>query len=510
MLWHDDQYLFRITSTFGWEDVISICDSLVFGIETAASTQCNGGLHDNEVDADEEGSNNGYFNDYFNDQNRNEKSLQQWLREGHAQLFYLDQWGNCPLHAASYVKPPLNVIEALFRVGRALWKYGPHFRGQTPIWETSSTDGSTPFLVACSTGASTSVLHAYLDEIELYIDQKWVHPQYARMLVIQPDNQGTNPLMGWMSFHHSWIKRQLEQGNGSMPNSNNQSSSHHHIPRRIGEQGTQSLLDYWNIACRILLFATMNIRPHAPPSTPVLVHRCAAIAIYCPVSLLEWIVAPRQDDKGWAPGDESAATLDNLGKLPIHRALEAVDFSSIFDEDIVHHGADFDGAEEEPDTDIEDTTSRLTNSAAMPPATMIVAAETVCPRMEAILYNNPKLESNRVQIIKKMLQWHPRAATAPFPNGRTPLVQAIAHGGSWHGSDPANDNLGLLRLLWGYAPEQSLDIDPITGLYPFMLAATIRYERNKRNEMEKAQTDTVYNLLRKDPQLVFGALIRNA
>ena len=150
----------------------------------------------------------------------------------------------------------------------------------------------------------------------------------------------------------------------------------------------------------------------------------------------------------------------------------------IFDVDIVHHGADF-------DTDTKEIASHLKSSAIMPQAkipiaTMIVAAETVCPRDHAMFYNNPKLEKNRVQIITKILRWHPQAATAPFFNGRTPLIQAIAHGGTWHQmgyhngvSDSDNDDLGVLQLLWGYAPEQTLEIDPVSGLYPFMLAATI-------------------------------------
>ena len=76
----------------------------------------------------------------------------------------------------------------------------------------------------------------------------------------------------------------------------------------------------------------------------------------------------------------------------MHRAMEAVDSSSIFDEDIVHHGADF-------DTDTKEIASHLNSS-----ATMIVAAETVCPRDDAVLYNNPKLEKNRVQIITRIIR----------------------------------------------------------------------------------------------------------
>ncbi|KAL7541430.1 hypothetical protein ACHAXR_012271 [Thalassiosira sp. AJA248-18] len=534
MSWHnnniDDQYLFRLTSTFGWDEAISLCESLVLGIEKAAADSSSSGHNDGPGDVDETyaneaggggggGDNQYYFNDYLlgQQQHQNEKSLEQWLGQAHTQLFYTDQWGNSPLHAASYVKPPLNMIEALFHLGRALWRHSSNYREQTPpLWATPCSDGSTPFLVACSTGASTTVLNRYMDEIEFYIEQKWVvHEKLARMLVIQPDNQGTNPLMGWMSFHHGWIKRQLlEQrwNNGSVINNvDNECNSHSLIPRRSRKQASsQTLSDFWDLACRILRFATMNIRPHSPPSTPVLVHRCAEIATYCPPSLLDWVVAPPRagnNDIGWLPADLSAATSDNLGMLPMHRAMEALDLFSIFDEDIVHHGADFDA-------------SHLESSAKMPPAkaipaTTVVAAETVCPRAEAILYNNPKLEKNRLQIVEKLLQWHPLAASTLFRNGRTPLIQAIAHGGSWHqlgyyngDSDSDSNDMGLLHLLWGYAPEQNLIIDPMTGLHPFMLAAAIPTELTKRNRLEHDHdvVDTVFNLLRKDPQLVAGGL----
>ena len=145
--------------------------------------------------------------------------------------------------------------------------------------------------------------------------------------------------------------------------------------------------------------------------------------------------------------------------------------------------------------------------------TTFAAAEAgLCP---PIIYNNPKLEQNRVQIIQKLLQWYPHAAKTPFCNGRLPLVQAIVYGGTWHQIGYAHggidshqaDSLGLLQLLWGYAPEQSLEVDPVTSLYPFMLAATIgQNDVNYGLERDQDVIDTVYNLLRKDPQLVAGAV----
>ena len=202
-------------------------------------------------------------------------------------------------------------------------------------------------------------------------------------------------------------------------------------------------------------------------------------------------MAPRKDMMGgWAPGDVCASSTDTNGKLPFHRALEAVASSSMFDEDVVHHGAGFDAMQTtDPASSITSTTVVSTEE------------ETVCPRSEAIIYDNSKLEGTRVQIIHKLLQWHPRAIRVPFSNGRSPLLQAIAHGGSWHGT-AENGYLGLLSLLWGHAPGQSLEIDPVTGLHPFMLAAAVPLPP----ERECEQTDTVFNLLRKDPQLVSGAL----
>lgn len=335
------------------------------------------------------------------------------------------------------------------------------------------------------------MLNSYLDEIEYYVKRKWVHPKSARLLVIEPDNQGTSPLIGWMAFHHPWIKRQLGQGGGG-----GVSRQSHHVVPRGADHESKSLSDYWNLACRMLLFATMNIRPHAPHSSRVLVHRCAAVSIYCPVSLLEWVVSPRPNDDGWAPGDASATTPDNHGKLPIHRSLEAVYLSSIFDEDVVHHGADFDSAEP-PETE---------DAKSAEGATSIVTADATRPWEEALLYKNPKLEKNRLHIARKLLQWHPQAVRVPFSNGRSPLVQAISHGAAWNESDPENNNIGLLQLLWHARPQQAVEIDPVTGLYPFMLAATIPLGRKDAMESRCDQLGNIFELLRKDPQLVAGAL----
>ncbi len=245
---YDDQYLFRLASTFGWDEVIALCASLAQDIEVAATSSSSSQHHRGErprSDADEtrgqqqhDDDGEGYYDDdydashndehyhfndsicffngndeHYNDSDGNNKlvlgggiaeggiilgskqqnstqshhllkrrhhhchDLRQCLRRAHSQLYYLDQWGNTPLHAASYVKPPLRVIEELFRVGRLLWKYngcyylnhdhwpntaqqggevtmeGEDFLAKAavatvvaPIWARVCKDGSTPFL----------------------------------------------------------------------------------------------------------------------------------------------------------------------------------------------------------------------------------------------------------------------------------------------------------------------------------------------------------------------------
>ncbi|KAL7526977.1 hypothetical protein ACHAWF_001989 [Thalassiosira exigua] len=303
--------------------------------------------------------------------------------------------------------------------------------------------------------------------------------------------------MGWTSFHQAWIRRQLSERRrgGDGPNDD----------RGGGQASARRLAEYWRFVYRVLLSGTRNIRPHDPPSTPVLVHRCAQLATNCPRFLLEWVVDPLPyNGDGWVAADLSAASTDTLGTLPLHRAMEATDMHSCTDNDADHDGEG---------SDYDNSTSTPAASGETFASTTIVAADANHHVGADVLYNNPQHEHNRVQIIEKLLRWHPKAATTPFFNGRSPLIQAIAHGGTWHQMGyrkncvvDCDRHKGLLQLLWEYAREQFLEKDPITGLYPFMLAATIRTSRDrpKRLERERDRVDTVYNLLRVDPQFVAG------
>lgn len=517
----DEQYLYRLSSTFAWDEATQFCNRSILGIEQAADAASSVAASvTNNNEAGEE-----YFYEYLDShfhgsQNATKLSVCQWICYVYKQIAFSDQWGNTPLHSASFCKPPVDMIVALFRLARALRRFSLRvidcsFNSTDKninsdnvdsdntiynatnliIWAATCKDGSTPFLVASSTGASTEVIHCYLDEIQYYIDNDWSNEsnlkQWARKTVIRPDSSGNTPLMGWMAYHDVWIKRQLD------PSSRNIRE----LPR---------LTDYWELTKRMLQFVTKNDLVDTDHSdqqqtTCMLVQQCASISLYCPISLLEWVVSPHRQGivdtssqaVAWTPADVCVATPDRItGKLPFHVAMEARPFS--FDltsvrEDQLKHTAD-----------------------------------------------NPRLEKNRIQMIKKLLAWYPDAATVSFKlmkcqvdtsgvaasdtipysgqtdmiRSRSPFLQAIAFGMTWwHTMNTADcigeDYMGLVQLLWRLnAGQTSSERDDVSGLYPFMLAAATATETTLDDcHDDRLLVDTTFNLLKKDPELVTGALI---
>ena len=518
----DEQYLYRLSSTFAWDEAIQFCNRSILGMEQAADAASSMTASNHE--AGEE-----YFDEYLDTHfhssqinNATKLSTRQWIRYVYKQIAFSDQWGNTPLHSASFCKPPVDMIVALFRLARALRRFSSRVidcksnndsdsvdsdntiynATNLIIWAATCRDGSTPFLVASSTGASTEVLHCYLDEIQYYIDNDWSSEEnnlkdWARKTVIRPDFSGNTPLMGWMAYHDVWIKRQLDP-------------SSHNILESL------RLTDYWELTMRMLQFATKNDvvdNEHLDEQriTCKLVQQCASISLYCPISLLDWVVSPHRQgiadmssqSVAWTPADVCAATPDRItGKLPFHVAMEARPFSF--------------------DLKSDDGEDRLKQKHTA---------------------DNPRLEGNRIKIIKKLLTWYPDAANVPFKlmkcendtsavaasdntpsysvqtenriRSRSPFLQSIAFGMTWwHTVNTADfigeDYIGLVQLLWGLNAGQSTSKrDDVSGLYPFMLAAATATTTATLDGChdDKLLVDTTYNLLKKDPELVTSALI---
>ena len=159
--------------------------------------------------------------------------------------------------------------------------------------------------------------------------------EWARKTILRPDISGNTPLTGWMAHHYKWIKYQLSNLSAGIFTI----SSTPHL-----------LSDYWDLAERMLRFATATMVENenddsvtttmTTTTTLELMQQCASISMYCPVSLLEWIVSPYRNGRrcdntietsssssSWTAADVCAATPnETTGKLPFHVAMEAIPF----------------------------------------------------------------------------------------------------------------------------------------------------------------------------------------
>jgi len=490
----DHSYLFRMCSEYGWDEASALSRTLLAGIEER--WEAGGAPRD-------------FSRLTFTDniglrwrvwKTSSPKTVEDWLDLAHDQLYFKDPYGNSALHAACFNKPPLDVVDCLLDLARAFWDRrgsGPEWREArgadvAPVFAAASNDGSTPLLTATSTGCDTTVVGRFLTEIERYNETgrgDW------RGLVLVADGQGYHPLQGYLSFHESYIRRHM--ADETIGAAGGRSGGGRMITTRTTDRlsykeqvsSDHGLSDYWSLSLRMLCLATPGIHPVKDQSTPVLVHRCASIAPHCPPLLLEWCMTPFLEGVEWIPADASAAVRDGKGRLPLHRAIEAKDRSSLtFDNERL----DRRGVSDLDDPEHNHHRRRTREGAA-----------SLCR------YNNPMLERNRARIVAKLLRWHPSAASVPFPDGRSPFVQAVALGATWSPArTPSRDGPGggdrestgsLLRLLWRHAPGSLVETDPVTGLSPFMLAATVVGHADDRDAV-----DAAYGLLLNEPELITG------
>lgn len=95
-------------------------------------------------------------------------------------------------------------------------------------------------------------------------------------------------------------------------------------------------------------------------------------------------------------------------------------------------------------------------------------------------------------VLQKIIFSFPQAASIPDKNGRYPLNIALDSGNTW--------DRGVERLFLEY-PDVTLYRDRSTGLYPFMLAATMS------GDNELGILNTVYNLLRVQPSIIRESIL---
>jgi hypothetical protein len=121
------------------------------------------------------------------------------LEAAKKQLLATDQWGNTPLHAACYFKPPYCVVTALLLAARNC----PD--GNLPLLHTMvNAKGATPLVIACSSGVSTRVLYLLLEQV------------HGGMLANMTDRETNTPFWG-LAHHYEMLLTIPKHSKDSLP-----------------------------------------------------------------------------------------------------------------------------------------------------------------------------------------------------------------------------------------------------------------------------------------------------
>jgi hypothetical protein len=403
----------------------------------------------------------------------------QWqenrIRAGKRQLLAQDQWGNSALHAACYNKPPVRVVTALLTAASV----APPEPLQ--IHTILSRDQSNPLLIACATGASLQVIEALLDPPGSGLLN-------GGSLVTVADQLGSTPLSE-LAVHYELQRKSPMYAQTALPldqvhliNTNNgggileeqrydgnyqyhrsRSRRSRRRNRRNNSRDDCLLETFRNKLERILQAAWSASNNTNSSSLTSIVHGAAHIAATVPP------VVTRLVCRGYP---HMISFTDRHGVLPLHLAVSSHSLLS---------------------SSCKNTTGSL-----------------------------PLLLSRHAYFVEQLLNYYPASAQMVVPNtgGRFPLVQAIASGLWWHTMEGGK---GPLQLLWEAAPRVLSQLDPVTGLYPAMVAATSMKPWSSsnnnngtnensvdRHEAVKAlQLDTLYFLLRLYPQVISEMLATN-
>mmetsp|Transcript_22331 Transcript_22331/g.41592 ORF Transcript_22331/g.41592 Transcript_22331/m.41592 type:complete len:446 (+) Transcript_22331:76-1413(+) len=401
------------------------------------------------------------------------------VEEGILQLSTQDQYGNNCLHAACYNTPPARVVASILNCASLV---------KLQLNKVVTRDGSTPLGIACATGASIDVLRLLLDPPPLstkslgpvgshHLD--CCHPEGASLVTL-PDSRGCTPLSELASHYElqqkaPWNSRTatpLDQVTNTTTTAT--TGNHDHGMNHEGNDDVDPLFHSFWAKVELLLKAAWFHANHknnfnSPGSWISILHGAAHVADTCPGVLTSLIVRCHPT---------TVSVMDHRhGLLPLHLAVIS--------------GRD-----------------------------RLDAAESIQKS-----YNH---SLRRTVFIKTLLDCHPASASVKFVNGRSVLCEAISSGLHWHvafcdnqaagaiiytaegatASVDQDSTTGPLQYIWKSHPEAMCQKDSQTGLYPFMLAASMTSNHSSKREMEHdiEQLDTIYGMLRVHPQLLSQVL----
>ena len=465
----DPGFLLRCALTYNWDVLISFCGVLL-EILTSSVADSHQEFHLQRVKA----------------------AIQQLLSR--------DQWGNTALHAACYNSSPIQVITSLLDCASAA---NPPLQ----LHLLQSRDESTPLIIACATGASIEILQLLLEP-----------PQNGLIsggtMVDIPDVRGSTPLAELV--HHYELQRKspwharttLPLDQVRLGTNDDLSNANHTNPLldsfwnktelliRSAWCATTTAVDEDAITDRNSPKADNDITKHFREASSwiSIVHGAAFLADSCPPVVTKLIgrCFPAM-----------VSFTNRHGLLPLHMAV---------------------------------TISRSQRRRRQYPqhiAYQRLEYRTLWIRLlldlypSGFSYNIPY--TNRsvfCQAVASGLPWHIPNLTinvyegwASFDNSdATTTTTSSSSSSSFEDTLEIADCLfarerreGPLAILWKQNPDILSQPDVVTGLFPFLLAATTAFQDTTVEDFhgyhEAIVVDTIYSLLRLHPQLM-GDLIR--
>jgi hypothetical protein len=384
-----------------------------------------------------------------------------------AQLMSVDPWGNTPLHAACYFRPTPIIVKLLLKAASLY---------EVPLSNITNYKGATPLVIVCSAGSTTQVIYQLLEsdsDMVSCVDSDATTPfvalarRYQMLRRIPKYSKMTVPLedvtkeMMRMEEESTEYYETYSSGRGGDADEDCDENDFYNYD---GQKIFHTLWKKMDAIIQAKWFAdTRNHHKSWPlrKSFHSILHRAAYVSDLLPPVMLSLMVRCH----------EEMVSLESHGILPLHLAVT----------------------------------------------------------VDTISYN-PTLLMQRSFFLQKILKANPRTATVAIPcSGRLPLTEAIASGLPWNleaaeGHRASNeedrastDNInmdnnyyggetiqGPLQSLRDAAPDVMDQNDPVTGLRPFMLAATVQQTNPKKEGSiaDVLQLDTIYALLMLDPSSI--------
>jgi ankyrin repeat protein len=468
---NDDEYFLRCCLDYNWPLVDKCCDDLVRILTTPGTSSSP-------------------------ETTKASSSRIHLLREkATRQLLAKDRWGNTPLHAACYHKPSVQTVAAILKVA-SLLPSGPY-----QLHFVKNDRHTTPLTIACTNGASNQVIEELL------------RPSSPGMIrggacVNEGNNDGQSTFLGLL---------QRYEMNRLFP-----ALKPTYVPleKVTSIEGVPDISSIFTPSTSLeSMSSTGNDKSRNTMLAAALTdEEWDRLTLSSTMFQTFWQILDTLMQAAWWSNHESVEnTADLRGSFHsiVHSAAYLAEIFPAKLTDLV--------LRTNPHVFIS---TDDTDSNAILPLHLAISTNQV-QRINRI---HPRLVYQRKYFIDRLLEMDPSAALRPMPkmnynnnnnnsHHRSALCQAIASGLTWHIPSlpenvllqefkneqvvgPSNMERGPLQSLWHCAPGALYEIDPVTGIYPCMLAASVATSNDDDGSFS---VDTIYNLLRLYPQVLAGS-----